>query len=257
MPATPQRSYIVWHSQRTGSTLLCTALENTHVAGVPNEWPSPRIEALLPPAGANADPATIRQALWESQTAGGVFGMKWSFHAAAMTSFIAAFGALAPPGPDHRRDVWNAVFPNCSHVITGRRNRVWLAVSWWKSIFGGAGHRSASGERLPWQTTVPAEPDDLVAAYDLNDIKVIPIESVEREAGISEFIAELGATALTVVYEDFAANYEGTVQRVLDHIGMVTSTPVPPSMLAPTTDAINDRWTARFLAELADEREQN
>ena len=34
----PQLSYTIWFSQRTGSSLLCNALESTGVAGKPNEW---------------------------------------------------------------------------------------------------------------------------------------------------------------------------------------------------------------------------
>lgn len=34
----PKLSYTIWFTQRTGSTLLCQALEGTGIAGVPNEW---------------------------------------------------------------------------------------------------------------------------------------------------------------------------------------------------------------------------
>ena len=33
----PERSYIIWFSQRTGSTLLAAALEITKQCGVPHE----------------------------------------------------------------------------------------------------------------------------------------------------------------------------------------------------------------------------
>ena len=34
----PRLPYTIWFSQRTGSTLLCKALESTGIAGKPNEW---------------------------------------------------------------------------------------------------------------------------------------------------------------------------------------------------------------------------
>jgi LPS sulfotransferase NodH len=34
----PSKSYIIWTSQRTGSTYLCKCLLNTDVAGNPDEW---------------------------------------------------------------------------------------------------------------------------------------------------------------------------------------------------------------------------
>ena len=34
----PKLSYTIWFSQRTGSTLLCRALQSTGIAGKPSEW---------------------------------------------------------------------------------------------------------------------------------------------------------------------------------------------------------------------------
>ena len=34
----PKQSYIIWFSQRTGSSILCKALEDTGIAGRPSEW---------------------------------------------------------------------------------------------------------------------------------------------------------------------------------------------------------------------------
>ncbi|WP_019506605.1 Stf0 family sulfotransferase [Pleurocapsa sp. PCC 7319] len=34
----PKLSYTIWFSQRTGSTLLCRALQSTGLAGKPSEW---------------------------------------------------------------------------------------------------------------------------------------------------------------------------------------------------------------------------
>lgn len=34
----PRLSYTIWFTQRTGSTLLCKALEGAKMAGIQNEW---------------------------------------------------------------------------------------------------------------------------------------------------------------------------------------------------------------------------
>ncbi len=34
----PEKSYIIWTSQRTGSSYLCRCLQNCKVVGNPDEW---------------------------------------------------------------------------------------------------------------------------------------------------------------------------------------------------------------------------
>ena len=56
----PELSYTIWFSQRTGSTLLCQALEATGIAARPREW---LLEGdLLERYGAR-DCAALREAL--------------------------------------------------------------------------------------------------------------------------------------------------------------------------------------------------
>ncbi len=70
----PLSSYVVWHTQRTGSSLLCTTLEATRAAGHPEEWP----EDLFQDESVNAK--ELRSELWEKQTtANGVLGVKLSY----------------------------------------------------------------------------------------------------------------------------------------------------------------------------------
>src|SRR5512138_3968529 len=57
----PRLCYTIWFSQRTGSTLLTTALEATGVAGKPHEW----FYAWLD--GQHVmDPAELQMHIWEN-----------------------------------------------------------------------------------------------------------------------------------------------------------------------------------------------
>ena len=74
----PQISYTIWFSQRTGSTLLCKALEATGIAGKPNEWfnTSDLFDHYKVP-----NHAELQTYLWNVGSASnGVFGIKHSFH---------------------------------------------------------------------------------------------------------------------------------------------------------------------------------
>ena len=235
----PSTSYIVWHTQRTGSTLLCTTLDATNVAGHPDEWPEEKLRH------SRDSVTTIRDALWSRQsTSNGVLGVKWSYHQPSIDDFCRMFCHDGPGG-------WEAVFPGCRHIVMTRRNKIRLAVSWWKAICGGRYHQSRSGAPLPWQDRLTAEPDDLVDAYDFAAIKRLVFEVVEREAALQELLSELEVSPLSVTYEDFIADYEQTIRRVLAFLGLgQLVSEVPPPLLARTSDDVNDRWVTRFLSDL-------
>lgn len=242
----PKISYVVWHTQRTGSTLLCTTLQATGIAGVPDEWP----EVQLTHSVNGARP--IRDRLWSEQTTpNGVLGVKWSYYQPTVEQFFDVFGRGELNDRSDRRRAWDRVFPNCHHVVMTRRNKIRLAVSWWKSIQGGPGHLSQDGSPLPWQRSVPRTPGDLVNAYNFRAIKALMLEAVRREAHLQELLTELGALPLSITYEDLVLGYESTVRDLLRYLGLDARVPeIPPPLLAHTSDEVNDDWAGRFLIEL-------
>lgn len=73
-----------------------------------------------------------------------------------------------------------------------------------------------------------------------------------REAGIQEFFSEAGIVPLTVVYEDFVADFEATVRRVLDFLEIPgrDSVDIPPMRLQKLADDTSEEWVQRFRREL-------
>jgi len=72
-----------------------------------------------------------------------------------------------------------------------------------------------------------------------------------REAGIQEFFSEGNIVPLTIVYEDFIQEYEKTVRKVLEFLGLDTiNIKIPYPFLAPTADDISEEWVERFREEL-------
>ena len=71
-----------------------------------------------------------------------------------------------------------------------------------------------------------------------------------REAGIQEFFSEAGIVPLTLVYEDFIQEYEGTVKRVLDYLELdSTSVTVAEPYYAQLADDVSEVWVQRFREE--------
>jgi LPS sulfotransferase NodH len=229
----PTKSYTIWFSQRTGSTLLNYALNSTGVAGQPNEWLYGK------------DPKTITQANVERMWAGGttengVFGLKTSLK----REWIDAFRQLyALPETATRAEVWQAAFPNCNkHMYMTRRNKVRLAVSWWRAIMSGEWHRQ-HGDK-------PQE-SDLSDKYNFDAIRHLYIESSMREAALEDFFTEAGIVPLTIVYEDFILDYEGTVRKVLEFLNIPSAhVPIAPPSHDRLADDVSEEWVQRFREEL-------
>lgn len=130
----PVLSYTIWFSQRTGSTLLCRALESTGLAGRPGELLlATDVPALYMRHGART-PAELRTRLWDAATTpNGVLGLKYGIYEPWFSEILGEFRQL--DGHDGTRPgIWESVFPKSRHIFMTRRNKVRLAVSWWKAI---------------------------------------------------------------------------------------------------------------------------
>jgi trehalose 2-sulfotransferase len=241
----PKLSYTIWFAQRTGSTLLCKAIESTGIAGIPREWfncPPGLLETFH-----KTDYAELQEYLWKlGSTSNGVFGVNHSLHEphfSQLTETLRKFPSC-PPEETRQTKIWEAVFPNHRHIFMTRRNKVRLAVSWWKAIQSGEWHVPKDEDRK--QT-------DLSNAYSFDAINHLYNECSMREAGIQEFFTEGGIAPLTIVYEDFIQHYEQTVQTILDYLELDSrSITIAPPMLTQLADDISEAWAQRFREERQD-----
>jgi trehalose 2-sulfotransferase len=242
----PAQSYIVWFSQRTGSTVFCRALEDTGIAGKPNELLNVQAPYdLLTEFGVSSYRAA-QEKLWElGSTPNAVFGLNVSMHEphnTAITQQLAKFDGC-PCVKMPRLRIWENVFPNCRHIFMTRRNKVRLAVSWWKAIKSGQFH-SYPGAKEGNKCTS--------ADYSFEAIRHLMLDADMREAGMQELFTEAGVTPFTVVYEDFIANYEHTIRAVLDFLEIPerAGVSIPPPYYSRLADALSEEWTERFRKEL-------
>ncbi len=240
--STPKKSYTIWFSQRTGSTLLAQALASTSLAGNPAEWLHEVEGPLETPTTARA--IAVQQKIWEQgTTSNGIFGMKVSFYEPFFSRVSLLFQLLPECENKNlsRSKVWEAAFPNSRHIFMTRRNKIRLAVSWWKAIKSGEWHR-ANGAQAPKA--------DLSNAYSFDAINHLLLESTLREAGIQAFFTEAGIQPLTIVYEDFIADYHGTVKCVLAFLGFEDQeVEIPKPTLSKLADELSEEWVQRFRHE--------
>ena len=240
---TPQLSYAVWFSQRTGSTLLCKALESTGIAGKPKEWLTvPNSLTLLDHYKSNSY-AELQKQLWElGTTPNRVFGVKLSVYEPFFSQIIDAFRILSSNSLSDRTEIWEKTFPNCQHIFMTRRNKIRLAVSWWKAIQSQEWHRQRG--------TKPTSAD-LREKYSYVAIDHLFAECCMREAAIQEFFSEGKIVPLTIVYEDFILSYKETIAKILDYLGLNHSNDVPvaPPHFERLADDRSEEWVQRFRRE--------
>jgi len=238
----PKLSYTIWFSQRTGSTLLCKAIESTGVAGVPREWFNCPPDLLT--TFKKTDHAELQKYLWNlGSTDNGVFAINHSYyepHFSQLIETLRKFPAC-PPTATSRTKVWEEVFPNHRHIFMTRRNKIRLAVSWWRAIKSEEWHLSTDKQR---------KPVDLSNAYSFDAINHLYNECSMREAGIQEFFTEGGITPLNIFYEDFIQNYEQTIRTILDYLELNSqSVTITPPALTKLADDVSEQWTQRFREE--------
>ena len=239
----PKLSYTIWFSQRTGSTLLCRTLQSIGIAGKPSEWLSN--SDLLGKYQLN-NYAELQQKLWLlGTTSNGIFGVKTGAYEPYFSNIIDAFKQFpggCNPKLNNRVAIWNNAFPNCKHVYMTRRNKVRLAVSWWKAIQSEEWHREKG--KLP-------NAKDIEGKYSYDAINHLFAECSMRESAIQEFFSEGSIIPLTIVYEDFILAYRSTIRTVLNYLELpdIQNISIPDSPLQRLADDISEAWVQRFRQE--------
>ncbi len=191
MAESPTRSYLVCATQRSGSTLVCQALKQTGVAGVPEEYfealqhsgrprrPEEYFTGLDDPtilshlgerqrrAADDPEPASplwtrtaydryLEWAMEQGTTDNGVFGAK------LMWNYFGDFVSLLRNVPEYRdlplAELLPAVFPDLTFVRVVRANKVRQAVSLWKAI-----------QTATWRQENPAQAKEMSALAEDSD----------------------------------------------------------------------------------------
>ncbi len=241
----PQLSYTIWFSQRTGSTLLCQGLASTGIAGNPSEWlyKNNNLDFLTHYKVNNY--TELQNKIWQlGSTSNGVLGLKYSICEPYFSEIIDIFKKFPTCNSESNKssEIWNQAFPNCKHLFMTRRNKVRLAVSWWKAIKTGEWHRKTGTK----PTSIHIQNQ-----YSYKAINHLFAECCMREAAIQEFFTEGGIIPLTIVYEDFVLSYRETIEKIIDYLEIpnannIQIAPPPEEKLA---DRVSEDWVQRFRSK--------
>jgi LPS sulfotransferase NodH len=235
----PGCSYLICATPRCGSSLLCDALDNTGVAGHPDEWFWNELGNAEHWGLANYSYSDYLQAVFQhGSTPNGVFGAKvmWSYAAeiACRMRQIPRYTTL------NLSDLFDTVFPNLHYIWITRRDTLRQAVSHWKAIQTDVWRTYEDEDRRPTRETV----------YDFDAIDHLVQEIREHNFAWDRYFTESGISPCTVVYEDFVDRCAATITDILDSLGIA----LPPDLrvshrqLTRQADAQSEEWVQRYLA---------
>ena len=275
----PIRSYLICATPRSGSTLLCEALENTGIAGYPKEYfdalkatglprrpkeyfpklENPEVMKLLedrvllddaPDTPAVQVASTyvdyLNQVLHKATTANGVFGAKvmWGYFVDFISYLedIPAFKNLSTP------DLLSTIFPHLHYIWVIRCDRVRQAVSLWKAIQTQVWREDVCKSFMNEQVTHQHElqKKDLHFHFGAIDFLIQQIE--EHQQAWQRYFNEAAIRPCIVFYEDLAANYEGTALQILSYLNI----PIPENLvfaerrMRRQADALSEEWVERY-----------
>jgi trehalose 2-sulfotransferase len=281
----PQRSYLVCATPRSGSTLVCHALEETGVAGRPEEYfealrhsgrprrpeeyfvgvEDPSIRDHLGERAVGSEPPP-RSPLW-SRAAYDRY-LEWAFEAGTtpngafgaklMWGYFGDFVSLLRNVPAYRdvalAELLPTVFPELTFVRVVRANKVRQAVSLWKAVQTAtwredqASAKAASLEEdgsPPYRNFIEEHRPQLRFHY--RAIEHLLEQILIEESRWDAFFEHSGIKPVLVLYENFAADYETSTLRLLERLGLS-----PPDgfefepRMRRQSDNINDDWVKRY-----------
>jgi LPS sulfotransferase NodH len=272
----PTRSYLVCATPRSGSTLLCHLLDQTGVAGHPEEYfealrhsGRPRqpeeyfdrerhaniVERLafreMPDADTTSEPSPLwdprcydrylEWALQEGTTDNGIFGAKlmWGYFG----DFVDLVRGIPELGGYTVPELLSHVFPDLHYIQITREDKVRQAVSLWKAVQTQAWRSQAGDAGRP-----KVEP-----RFSFRAINYLVRLLTAHDASWDAYFLGLGHQPLKLTYEELAAEPQDTVERALGHLGIDAVEPavVEGPRLQVQADELSEDWVRRVHEHLA------
>jgi LPS sulfotransferase NodH len=231
----PRRCYLICTVQRAGSWLLCHALQDTRVLGVPAEYFHPGDEPSWRWNWSTPTEDGFLRALRERPaTANGVWGSKmmWNYFGDAVAR-LRAWPRLQLAPETSGPDVLAAAFPGLRYVWLRRDDKLRQAISWWRASVTGQ-YALAEGEQ-------PVPPP----LFDHGAIDRLLRYAEQCEAGWQDWFAAHAITPFEIVYEDMTHDLDATVREVAAFLGVAL-----PGGLTPARPRLRrqaDQHTERLV----------
>jgi trehalose 2-sulfotransferase len=246
------KNYLLCTVPRSGSWLLADLLEQTDVAGRPEEYFRPDhrnfwCDEWGIPRKSPFD-TFVSAALANAVSDNGVFGVKMHWY--QLQWFTGQLRALPEAGQSVTDEAlvmhW---LTRPRFVYLYREDKIRQAVSYYRASYTDVWFEladedpGATEERYRRPVPMPEKPDWGYVRHLENGL-------IHQERLWSEFFARAGAVPLEIRYEDMVLAHEETLKQVLDFIGvdLPRARPLPASRLRKQADDVTERLVQEYLA---------
>lgn len=244
-------SYVICTSPRSGSTLLCTLLASTGVAGNPASYfHKPSISAWLKSFDLVLDATTTERdvldkiftvAIAQGTLDTGMFGLRLQ-----RDSFDFLSQQLAVLYPDLPNDSsrFHEAFGRTAYIHLIRDDKIDQAVSCVKSEQTGLWHLGLNGNELE-RVSPPQSP-----TYDPIRIGACVREMEARDRQWERWFKTESVAPLCVKYEALSDQPIKILRKILDHLGLDSEAAIDVKPgVAKMADGTNQEWVARYRSE--------
>ena len=253
----PRKSYFICTTARSGSSLLCNVLSATGVAGNPDEYFGENDQTAWGKKWGESSSYNdhLDRVFREATTPNGVCGVKMFIADGYNDEYLYDFTRKASALPRYEGrglsvpEMVADLFPSLHYIWLTRRNKVRQAVSFSKAL--------QTTVWMSYRRRETRKPQP--AAYDFQHIRRQLHRLVLQEAQWQEYFNAAGVTPLTIVYEDFAQDYNQTIRRVLDFLDLKLPEDfwLQKPYLVKQADEESERWVQRYYKESGDLYEES
>lgn len=244
-------SYVICTSPRSGSTLLCTLLAATGVAGKPASYfYDPSVEEWLADLevtpDADAAECEVLDAVLQAVIRNGrgdtnLFGLRQQAHGLA---FLCDKLAIRYPEEATDADRFQRAFGTTLFIHLARPDKIGQAISYLKAKQTGLWHVAPDGSELE-RISPHREP-----SYDYAKLLACVETMTAYDRDWTEWFARQGVEPVRISYDELAADPVEILRHLLGRLGL------DPAIAAGVTpgvrklaDDINQDWATRFRAE--------
>lgn len=236
-----EASYLICTTPRSGSYLLSGGLRSTGVAGRPQEY----FDAVFEPQWRNdlhigRDDEFLPAIRTAGTTPNGVFGAKvLYFQFENLQKHLgAAYPQLLPESPE----AISAAFGPTKFIWLRREDKTLQAISWFRAV--------KTDQWYDLTDESPLEPRTL--EFDAAKIAEMKRTLENYDEQWRAYFERHQVSVFEIIYEDFAQEYEATIQRVLEFLApaWLHKARTPASRLRRQADDVTFEWLHRFSQEM-------
>jgi LPS sulfotransferase NodH len=188
--------------------------------GHPGEYLNPSLKDIHEPAGRKdfmkPTPTAYLERIKQRSTVNGIFGLKTHYMDLARYPEIA----------DHV----GTLFPDAKYISITRRNVLRQAIS-----------AAKAAQTMAWTSHLEQQKQARFNYYAILKNVVITLREIEWW---DKFFARHGIKPLRVIYEDLDKDYEETLRKVINFLGVEGTIPPPP--LKKQADDQTEGWVEEF-----------